>query len=85
MLHSVLLSSYHSSNVIVTLQELNNLGLVGWLHTGEAASPTHSLGLLVEGQVVKLTSGVGSARNILILREDANTTADGDGSSLVVT
>ena len=39
----------------------------------------------MEGQVVKLTSGVGSARNILILREDANTTADGDGSSLVVT
>lgn len=77
--------SYHGCNVIITLQVLNNLRLVGWLNTGKAASSAHSLSLLVEGQIIKLTSGVGPARNILIFREDANTTADGDSCSLVVT
>lgn len=75
---------YHSSNVIETLQELHNLRLVRWLHTGKAASPAYSLGLFVGGQIVKLTSSVGPARNILLLSEDANATADGDSSSLVV-
>lgn len=79
------LSSYHSSDVIITLQVLNNLGLVGWLHTGEAASPAHGLRLFVEGQVIKFSSSVGLARNILILGEDADASADSDSSSLVVT
>lgn len=82
---AVKLRSYHSSNVIVTLQVLHNLGLVGWLHTGKAASPAHGLGLFVVGQIVKLTSGVGLARNVLLLAEDANATADSDSGSLVVT
>lgn len=81
----MLLSSYHSSNVIITLQVLNNLGLVGWLHTGKAASPTDGLGLFVEGQIVKFTSSVGPATDILVLREDADASADSNGSSLVVT
>lgn len=81
----MLLNSYHGSNLIKTLQELNNFGLVGWLHTGKAASSAHSLSLFVGGEIVKLTSGVSLARNILVLREDANTTADGNGSALVVT
>lgn len=81
----MLLSSYHSSDVIITLQVLNNLGLVGWLHTGKAASPADGLGLFVEGQVIKFSSSVGPASNILILGEDANASADSDGSSLVVT
>lgn len=76
---------HHGSDVIVTLQVLHDLGLVGWLHTGEAASSAHGLGLLVQGQVVKLASGVGLASDVLLLGEDANTTADGDGGSLVVT
>lgn len=80
-----LLSSYHSSDVIQTLQVLHNLGLVGWLHTGKAASPANGLGLFVEGQIVELASGVGLARNILFLREDANATADSNSGSLVVT
>lgn len=76
--------SYHSCNVIKTLQELDNLGLVGWLNTGEAACSADGLSLLMEGQIVKLTSSVGLARNILIFREDANTTADGNSCSLVI-
>lgn len=80
----MLLSSYHSSDVIITLQVLNNLGLVGWLNTGEAASPADGLGLFVEGQVIKFSSSVGLASNILVLGEDANASADSDGSSLVV-
>ncbi len=84
-LYRLLLCSYHGSNIIITLQVLHNLGLVGWLHTGEAASPAHGLRLFVEGQIIKLTSSVGPARDILILTEDANTTADSDGGSLVVT
>lgn len=77
--------SYHGSNVIKTLQELNNLGLVGWLHTGEAASSAHGFRLLVAGQVVKLTSGVGPVGHVLILFEDSNTTANSNSCSLVVT
>lgn len=82
---AVMLRSYHGSNIIVTLQVLHNLGLMGWLHTGKAASPAHGLGLFVEGQIVKLTSGVGPAGNVLLLGEDANATADSDSGSLVVT
>lgn len=85
MVHPVLLSSYHSSDVIKTLQELNNLGLMGWLHTGKAAGPTHGLRLFMEGQIVKLTTSVGLAGNIHVLTEDANATADSNSSSLVVT
>lgn len=58
---------------------------MGWLHTGEAGSSLHGQGLILQGQIVKLTSGVGLSFNILILAEDANTTADSDGCSLVVT
>lgn len=78
-------SSHHGSDVIVTLQVLHDLGLVGWLNAGEAASPADSLGLLVQGQVVKLTSGVGLSFNVLLLGEDANATADGNSGTLVVT
>lgn len=39
----------------------------------------------MQGQVVKLASGVGLASDVLLLGEDANATADGDGGSLVVT
>lgn len=81
----MLLSSYHSSNVIISLQELHNLGLVGWLHTGKAVSPAHSLGLFTAGQIVKLTSSVGLARNILVLGEDANAAANSNSGSLIVT
>lgn len=81
----MLLNSHHSSNFIKALQELHNLGLVGWLHTGKAASSLHGLGLVVAGQIVKLASGVGFALNILILGEDANAAADSDSGSLVVT
>ncbi|KAJ0060633.1 hypothetical protein NL108_016611 [Boleophthalmus pectinirostris] len=76
--------SYHGSNVIITLQELNNLGLVGRLDTGEATCPADSLRLFMEGQVIKLTSSVGLSRDILILSKDANTTADSNSSSLVI-
>lgn len=77
--------SHHSSNLIITLQELNNLGLVGGLNTGKAACPTDSLTLLRTGQVIKLTASVSLASYILILGKDANTTADGHSGALVVT
>ena len=38
--------AHHGSDLIVALQELNNLGLVGRLDTGEAASPGHGFTLL---------------------------------------
>lgn len=82
---AVSLSSYHSSNVIVALQVLNDLGLVGRLYTGKAASPADGLGLFVEGQIVEFTSGVGPASDVLLLREDANASADSNSGSLVVT
>lgn len=76
---------HHGGNLIMTLQELHNLGLMGWLHTGKAAGSAHGLSLFVAGQIVKLTSCVGLVGHILILREDSNTTADGNSGSLVVT
>lgn len=39
----------------------------------------------MQGQVVKLASGVGLSSHVLLLGEDANATADGDSGSLVVT
>lgn len=69
----------------MSLQELNNFGLVGRLDTGKAASPGNSFTLLGTGQVVKLTASVSLASHILILTKDANTTADSDSSTLVVT
>lgn len=77
--------SHHSSNLIVALQELNNLRLVGGLNTGKAACLTDSFALFTMGQVIKLSAGVSPASYILILSKDANTTADGHSSSLVVT
>lgn len=77
--------SHHSSNLIVTLQELNDLRLVGGLNTGKAASLTNSFALFTTGQVIKLTASVSLASHILILSKDANTTADGHSSTLVVT
>ena len=82
--HRLMAGAHHGGDVIVSLEELNNLGLVGGLHAGEAAGSDHGLGLLRDGQVVKLAAGVGLSGHILILGEDANTTADGDGGSLVV-
>lgn len=77
---------HHGGNLVLALQKPNDLGLVGGLHTGVAASVSDSIALKFKwGQVVKLTASEGLSSHILILREDANTTADGHCGSLVVT
>ncbi len=69
----------------MTLQELNDLRLVGGLNTGKAACLTDSFALFITGQVIKLSASVSLASYILILSKDANTTANGHSSALVVT
>ena len=78
-------SSHHGGDLVEALQELNDLGLVRGLNAGIAAGLADGFFLLVEGQIVKLTASEGSASSVLILGEDANTTADSHGCSLVVT
>lgn len=77
--------SHHGCNLIEALQVLNDLRLVRWLHSGKAASPLDSILLIVWREVVELATGKCLASDILILTEDANTTADGHSRSLVVT
>lgn len=77
-------STHHGCDLIEALQELHNLGLVGGLHTGEAAGSLAGLPLLSGGQVVKLAAGVGPAGHLLSLGEDADAAADGDGRAFVV-
>lgn len=67
------------------MQELNDLRLVGGLHSGEAASLLDSILLIIWREVVKLTTCEGLASDVLILTEDANTTADGHSCAFVVT
>lgn len=79
------MSSHHGCDLIESLQVLDDLGLVGWLHSGEAASLLDGVLLIVWRKVVKLTTSEGLAGDILILAEDANATADGHSGALVVT
>lgn len=78
-------SSHHGSNLIKALQEFNDLRLVGRLHSGEAASLSDGALLVVGREVIKLTASEGFTSDILVLTEDANTTADGHRCPLVVT
>lgn len=66
------------------MQELNDLRLVGRFHSGKAASLSDGVLLIIWSEVVKLTAGKGLASDILILTEDANTTADGHSCAFVV-
>lgn len=74
--------TYHGRDLIHGLQELNNLGLVLRLHTGEEARASDSSLLLSEGQVVKLSARVGLSSCVLFLSEHSNTSADSFSSSL---
>lgn len=77
---------HHGGNLVLALQEPNDLGLVGGLHTGVATSVSDSIALHFKwGQVVELTASEGLSSHILVLCEDANTTTDGHCGSLVVT
>lgn len=75
---------YHGGDLVHALQELNNLGLVGGLHTGEETGAGNSGLLLSEGQVVEFAARVGLASGVLILSEDANAAADSFSGGLVV-
>lgn len=57
---------------------------MGRLHAGEAAGATAGLPLLGQGQVVELPARVGSVGHLLVLPEDADPPADGNGCALVV-
>lgn len=58
---------------------------MGRFHSGKAAGLSDGFLLIIWREVVKLTTGEGLASDVLILREDANTTADGHGCAFVVT
>lgn len=66
----------HGGDLIHGLQELNNLGLVCRLHTGEEASTCASGLLLGKGQVVELSARVGLASCVFFLSEHSDTSAD---------
>lgn len=76
---------HHGRNLVKALQELNNLGLVGWFHSGEAAGLSDSDLLIVRSEVIEFTTREGLAGDILILPKDANATTDGHRSAFVVT
>lgn len=77
-------SMYHGRDLIHALQELNDLGLVGGLDTGEAAGVGHGIALCLGRQVVKLAACERHFVNVVLLAQDADTAADGHGSALVV-
>lgn len=77
--------SHHGCNLIEALQVLNNLRLVGRLHSGKAASPLDGVLLIIWREVIKLATCECLASDIFILTEDADATADGHSCSLVVT
>lgn len=78
-------SPHHGSNLIKALQDLNDLRLVGWFHSGEATSLSDGDLLIIWRKVIKLPTGEGLAGDVFFLTEDANTTADGHSCAFVVT
>ena len=74
--------TYHSSNVLVLLKILDNLGFVGGFDTGEASGTLAGDKLLVGSEVVEFAASVGLAVSLLVGVEDADFLADGDGSIL---
>lgn len=81
----VFFNPHHGRNLVEALQELNNLGLVGWFHSGEAAGLSDGVLLIVWREVIELTTREGLSGDILILAKDTNATADGHRSAFVVT
>lgn len=76
---------HHGCNLVEALQELNNLGLVGWFHSGEAAGLSDGILLIVWREVIEFTTCEGLSGDILILTKDTNATTDGHRSAFVVT
>merc|ERR1711936_634815 len=74
----------HGSDLVHALQVLDNLGLVEGLDSGTHARILDAHLLLGGGEVVKLTSREGMAISPLLLGEDSNPPADGNGGVLVV-
>lgn len=56
-----------------------------WLYSGEAASLPDGILLLIERQIIKLTTSESFPSDILFFGEDANAAADGHSRPLVVT
>lgn len=76
---------HHGRNLVKALQELNNLGLVGRFHSGEAAGLSDSVLLIIWREVIEFTTREGLASDVLILPKDANATTDGHRRAFVVT
>lgn len=77
-------TSYHGSDLIKSLQELHDLGLVGRLDTGKTASVSHGVALGVGREFIELSSGEGHALHVILLGQDANAPADSHSCALVV-
>lgn len=75
----------HGRDLTISLKELNNFTLVSGLHSREEACSANGGPLFADGKVVEFSARVGHASGILVLFEDANTTADSFGGSLVIT
>lgn len=75
---------HHGRDLVEALQELDDLGLVGRLHPGEAAGLSDGVLLVVRGEVVELATREGLAGDVLVLAEDANAATDGHRRALVV-
>lgn len=76
---------HHGRDLVEALQELDDLGLVGRFHPGEAAGLADGGLLIVRGEVVELAAREGLTVDVLVLSKDANATTDGHGCSFVVT
>ena len=74
--------THHSRDLSLSLQELNDLGLVGGLHTGKQAGAHAGGTLILGGKVVKLAAGEGHTVSRLVLAEHANAAADSLSGSL---
>lgn len=77
-------SPHHCRNLIERLQVSDDLGLMGRFDAGEASRPFDGFSLGLQREVVELAARVGLPSHVLVLAEDANSSADGNGCSLVV-
>ena len=82
VLQRVVYIAYHSADLSISLQEVDNLTLVSGFDTGEQSGVTDSSCLIFNAQVVEFTASVSFSFSGLGLGEDTNTTADGFGSGL---
>lgn len=77
-------TSYHRSDLVKSLQELDDLGLVGRLDAGKTASVSHGIALSRGREFVKLSSSEGHVLHIVLLGQDADAAADSHSRAFVI-